>query len=100
VLHATPAELEERLTPEDLALYQAWVELDGPWWGEREAAHLKQLCSVVAATAGADLPPDRFDTEWTVGAPGEAPANLLPPADGLAIWAARHGLQPPTEDEP
>ncbi|VTU02774.1 unnamed protein product [Gemmataceae bacterium] len=93
VLHATPAELEGRLTAADLSLYQALVEIDGPWWGEREAAMLRQLCSVQAAAAGSNIPPDQFAIEWTIGQGDDAAAaNLLPPADGLAAFAAHHGL--------
>lgn len=93
ILPHPPSILAELLTADDLALYQAWVEVDGPWWGEREAALLRQLCSVVAATSGSKIPPDDFKSEWTVGPATEtAGANLLPPADGLAIFAARHGL--------
>lgn len=92
-LGRTPAELLDVLTTADLALYQALVEIDGPWWGEREAAHLRQLCSVQAAAGGADIPAEQFNIEWRVGASAEAPdANLLPPCDGLEIFAARHGL--------
>ncbi len=88
-----PHELEHALTAEDLALYQALVEIDGPFWGQRETQMIARLCSVVAATAGANLPPDEFEPEWTVGPAGDAPAgNLLPPADGLALLAARYGF--------
>jgi hypothetical protein len=69
------------------------VEIDGPWWGEREAAMMRQLCSVQAAATGTDIEPDRFAIEWTVGVSGDQPRNLLPADDGLAIWAARHGLE-------
>ena len=74
------------------------MEIDGPWWGEREAAHLRQLCSVQAAAGGVSIPPDEFEIEWTVGAAGEPAVRLLPPADGLALFAARHGL--PVEEVP
>lgn len=93
ILGRTPSELAEVLTAEDLALYQAFVEIDGPWWGEGHAALLRQLCSVSAAAAGANIPPDSFKIDWTVGPPGDEPAdNLLAPEDGIAIFAARHGL--------
>ena len=93
VLGGTPAELEARLTVGDLALYQALVEIDGPWWGEREAAMLRQLCSVQAAAAGSALTPDTLPIEWSVGAPNVSPTgNLLPPAAALPALAAHHGL--------
>ena len=91
-LGRTPTELAEVLTLDDLALYQAAAEIDGPFWGEREAAHMRQLASVVAATRGADIPPDEFKIEWTIGGPDAPPANLLPPAEGLELFAARIGL--------
>ncbi|HEX4606631.1 MAG TPA: hypothetical protein VH092_00340 [Urbifossiella sp.] len=38
------------------------------------------------------MSPDRFEIEWTVGV-GERPAaNLLPPAEGLAIFAGLFGV--------
>lgn len=81
------------LTAHDVALYQALVEIDGPWWGEREAAMMRQLCSVQAAAAGSDIEPDRFSIEWTVGPATSTAGNLLPAGDGLAVFAARHGLR-------
>jgi TolB-like protein len=88
-----PAELAELLTLDDLAAYQALVELDGPFWLEGTAAQLRILTSVVAATAGAELPADRFAIEWNLGRRDAAEVvNLLPPADGLALWAGRYGL--------
>ncbi|WP_162669683.1 hypothetical protein [Gemmata massiliana] len=95
-LGRTPGELFEQLTATDLALYQALVEIDGPWWGEREAAHLRQIASVQAAAAGADVPPDQFEIEWRVGE--DAPAttsefNLLPAAEGILMFAAQNGLE-------
>ncbi|MDY3558124.1 hypothetical protein R5W23_000845 [Gemmata sp. JC673] len=84
-----PDELERVLTAAQLAEYQALVELDGPWWGEREASYLRQLCSVTAAAAGAQIPADQFQIEWTIGA---TPVNLLPSADGLALFADCFGL--------
>lgn len=89
-LGRTPAELERTLTADELAEYQALVELDGPWWGEREAAHLRQLCSVQAAAAGADIPADQFQIEWALGSAGGT--NLLPSADGIALFAGAFGL--------
>jgi hypothetical protein len=65
--------------------------VDGPWWGEREAAYLRQLCSVQAAAAGADLPPDKFAIEWAVG-PAAPQEPLLDAATGLRAFAARYGL--------
>jgi hypothetical protein len=94
-LGRTPTELAEVLTAGDLALYQAAAEIDGPWWGEGIAAHLRQLCSVTAAASGASIPPDDFAIEWTVGGEdreARPAANLLPPVDGLEIFAARYGL--------
>ncbi len=94
-LGRTRTELLETLTAEDLGFYQAVVEIDGPWWGEREAAHMEQLCSIQAAAAGADVEPDAFKIGWTVGAPGEhdqGGANLLPSNDGIELFAARFGL--------
>lgn len=92
MFHLPPAALEETLTAEDLALYQALVELDGPWWGEREAAYLRQLCAVQAAAGGSRISAAEFAIEWRVGpADGDA-ANLLPPEEGLALFADRHGL--------
>lgn len=74
-------------------MFQAAIEIDGPFWNEGLAAHLRQLCSITAAGAGADLPPDEFAIEWGIGAAGEAPpANELPPAEGLELFAARYGL--------
>lgn len=90
-LGRTVAELEAALTPADLALYQAVVEIDGPWWGEREAAHLRQLAAVQAAAAGAHVPADDFRIEWTLG-PAAAADRLLPSNDGLELFAARHHL--------
>lgn len=98
VLGATPAELLDRLTAEDLALYQAAVEIDGPWWGAREAAYFRQLTSVTAAAAGCDLPADQLDIEWTVGRPAEAAGVLFTPAEGIALFASRHGLAVEHED--
>jgi hypothetical protein len=98
-LGRTRRELEDALTAEDLALYQALVEVDGPWWGEREAAYLRQLCSVQAAAGGASIPPADFAVEWRVG-DDAGDANLLPPADGLALFAARHGLDVSEEPAP
>jgi hypothetical protein len=101
-LGRTPAELADVLTAADLALYQAIVEMDGPWWGAREAAYLRQLCAVQAAAGGASIPPDDFSIEWIVGAAAEGgpTCNLLPPTDGLAIFAARHGLDVTEEPAP
>ncbi len=97
-LGRTPAELAEVLTARDLALYQALVEIDGPWWGEREAAMSRQLCSVQAAAAGASIPPDEFAIEWSVGSTPDRPAaNLLPSSEGLALFAARHGAEVPAQ---
>ena len=90
-MHATPSELADRLTAADLALYQAWAEEDGPWWGEREAAYLRTLCSVTAAAAGgADVAPDDFRLTWSAG-PAE-PVELLDAEAGLRVFAAKHGL--------
>jgi hypothetical protein len=90
----TERELAEVLTVAELSRYQALVEIDGPWWGEREAALLQQLCSVQAAAGGADIPPEEFKIQWRVGpAAVDPPAGrLLPPNDGIAIFAARYGL--------
>lgn len=57
------------------------------------------MTSTVAATGGADVPPDRYRLDWTLGAVEDAAGvNLLPPADGLALWADRYGLDVVTED--
>lgn len=90
VMGRTVAELESLLTPADLALYQAVVEVDGPWWGEREASYLRQLAAVQAAAAGAAVPAERFRIDWALGP--AAAADLLPSNDGLALFAARHEL--------
>jgi hypothetical protein len=88
----TTRELAEVLTAADLAEYQALVEIDGPWWGEREAAHLRQLCALQAAAGGTDSSPDDWEIEWQVG-PADAPdVNLLAPEDGIKIMAAGFGL--------
>lgn len=94
----TRAELEELLTAADLALYQAVVEIDGPWWGAREAAHLRQIAAVTSRAAGADVQPEDFEIEWRVGkgpdqGEGEQPGpNLLPAVDGMRMMAAAAGL--------
>lgn len=69
------------------------MEVDGPWWGEREAAYLRQLAAVGAAAGGTSVSPDEFKLDWHVGPSDAPPANLLSPDDGLAIFAARHGLE-------
>lgn len=90
----TPGELAEVLTARELALFQAAVEIDGPFWGAREAAYMRQLTSVNAAAAGASVSPDELEIEWRVGGPGETGGpNLLDPADGLSMFAAMHGRQ-------
>lgn len=81
------------LTTGDLAEYQALVEIDGPWWGEREAAYARRLCSLIAATGGADHAPDDFAITWSIGSAAEPEGNFLPPADGLVIFAARYKLR-------
>jgi hypothetical protein len=92
LFHRPLAELDQVLTAAEIGLWMAMVEIDGPWWGEREAALLRQLCSVQAAAAGADLPPDQFRVEWVVGESAASSENLLPPDDGLEILAARYGV--------
>jgi hypothetical protein len=95
-LGKSPRWIEEELTAEDLAHYQAAVEIDGPWWcGEHVAGHVRELCSITAAAGGVSIPPDEFKVPWAVGArdPDQAAGfNLIPPEDGLAAFAARHGL--------
>jgi hypothetical protein len=86
-----PDDLAELLTLDQLNAFLALVEIDGPFWGEREAAASRLLCSVVAATAGAEVDPDRFRQEWTLGADAPAGVNLLKSADGVALFAARYG---------
>lgn len=90
-----PGELAELLTAEDLAAYQALVEIDGPFWGEGQAALLRQLCSIGAAQCGADIPPDDFAIEWTVGGKADdgPAAPLLDPNAGIEIFAARYGIE-------
>lgn len=93
-LGRTPTELAEVLTAADLSLYQAVTEIDGPWWGESETAHLRQLTAVTAAAGGVPIPSDEFRITWTVGGdsgPGEG-VYLLDPADGLKMWAQSYGL--------
>lgn len=88
------------MTARDVALYQAWVEVDGPWWGEREDAQLRQLCSISAAAAGVPTPPDEFRLEWQLGGADGPAVNLLSPADGLAAFAAINGLDVTPEPSP
>lgn len=87
-----PDELAEVLTAGGLAEYQALCELDGPWWGEREAAHLRQLCAIQSAAGGVSASPDEFAIEWTVGTPPAAAdvINLVPFEDGIQILAAQY----------
>lgn len=89
----TRGELVELLTADDLALYQALVEIDGPFWGKRETAMMAQLCSLQAAAGGVHIPADEFEIEWRVGESAEAGGNMLAPAEGLELFAALHGLK-------
>jgi len=98
-----PGELAEVLTAADVAAYAAMVELEGPWWGEREAHAIRELCSVVAATAGVSIAAEQFRHSWTVG-PRAAPeasaddqagadqADQFTGAEGLQLFAAAYGL--------
>jgi hypothetical protein len=59
---------------------------------------------VSAAVAGADIPADDFSLTWCVGRDAgddqAAGVNLLPPGDGIAAFAARHGLDVSEEPAP
>lgn len=66
------------------------MEIDGPWWGEREVAYLKQVCAVIAASRGVAGSPDDYAIEWVFG---DSVARLLPANEGLAILAERYGLE-------
>lgn len=69
------------------------MEIDGPYWGERDAAYFRQLCSLSAAANGVVIPPDDFELKWTLGPADGPPVNLIPPEIGLEIFAARHGVR-------
>lgn len=76
------------LTARDLALYQALAAIDGPWWGERESAYARLLCSVTAAAGGVSIPADDFAIEWVYCEAGDqTEAERLTPADGLRMLA-------------
>lgn len=57
--------VRQHLTRDELSLWIAFGEVDGPWWEERADLLAARIAQTIAAAAGVERPLTEFLIDWT-----------------------------------